>query len=357
MRPLDKRRRRLLLGILGAVALISILLLLPLLATQDGPGEDSLVAVIPEADLDEGDGSKIGSYRRGGIGDYWDSLQEGGELPGAPQAMASGEPDGSPSRERNRPEALDVSDLFGDCREPARTEIQTPPRKTGGGARRPSGGAPKANLPETPSDSVPPSGPAPTQEPVKAETPRPQVKRSGAVSSLDEDVTSDLGNGFSTLDGTDRWVGAESGKPYRCMFTRDEKVRSGQRITLRLLEDLVISGVHIPRNTHLQGVVSVTERMEIRITTLDIGGRILRFHFEAFDTDGGKGIYCSELSQTGKSLVEQGLATVSSTLGSGLGRIARDAVSAGASIIRNKAGEATVSIPAGYTFYIIEQKS
>ena len=354
MKPLDKRQRKLLLGILAAVAFIAILLLLPLLAAQDGPPEESLVAVIPEADLDEGDESKIGSYRKGGIGAYWDSLQEG-EDPHA-SSKAPTDKDGRASRERERPDALDVSDLFGDYKEPAKAEVQAPPKKSGGGARKSSGGAPKASPASTPPESAQPSEPPPPQEPERAETPRSQVKRSGAVSSLDEDVTSDLGNGFSTLDGTDRWVGSESGKPYRCMFTRDEKVGSGQRITLRLLEDLVISGVHIPRNTHLQGVVTVSDRMEIRVTSLDIGGRILSFHFEAFDTDGGKGIYCSDLSQTGKTILEQGLATVSSTLNSGLGRVARDAASVGASIVRNKAGEATVSVPAGYTFYIVEQK-
>ena len=175
------------------------------------------------------------------------------------------------------------------------------------------------------------------------------------MSSLDEDVASDLGNGFSTLDGADRWVGAEVGKPYRCMFTRDEKVKSGQRITVRLLEDLVIGGTHVPQNTHLQGVVQVSDRMEVRISSLDMGGRILTLNFEAYDTDGGEGIYCSDLSQTGKAVAEQGLSTLSSTLNSRLGRVARDAATVGASIIRNKAGEATVSVPAGYTFYIIEK--
>ena len=354
MKPLDKRQRKLLLGILAAIAFITILLLLPLLAAQDGSPEESLVAVIPEADLDEGDESKIGSYRKGGIGAYWDSLQEG-EDPSVSSKVPT-DKDGSTSRERERPAALDVSDLFGDYKEPAKAEVQAPPKKSGGGARKSSGGAPKASPAAPPPESAQPSEPTPPQEPERAEASRSQVKRSGAVSSLDEDVTSDLGNGFSTLDGTDRWVGSESGKPYRCMFTRDEKVKSGQRITLRLLEDLVISGVHIPRNTHLQGVVTVSDRMEIRVTSLDIGGRILSFHFEAFDTDGGKGIYCSDLSQTGKTILEQGLATVSSTLNSGLGRVARDAASVGASIVRNKAGEATVSVPAGYTFYIVEQK-
>ena len=348
MKPLDKRQRRLLLGILAAVALIAILLLLPMLAPKEAPTEESLVAVIPEADLDEEEQTKTGSYRKGGIGAYWDSLQEG-EDPLA-SSKASTDKDGSASRERDRPEALDVSDLFGDCKEPASAEVPSPPKRSGGGERKS-----KTRAAATPPESAQPSEPTPPKEPEKAEAPRSQVKRSGAVSSLDEDVTTDLGNGFSTLDGTDRWVGAESGKPYRCMFTRDEKVKNGQRIALRLLEDLVIGGVHVPRNTHLQGVVTISDRMEIRVSSLDMGGRILVLHFEAYDTDGGKGIYCSDLSKARKSALEQGLATVSSTLSSGLGRVARDAASVGASIVRNKAGEATVSVPAGYTFYIIEQ--
>ena len=95
--------------------------------------------------------------------------------------------------------------------------------------------------------------------------------------------------------------------------------------------------------------------MGVSITSLDVGGRILTFHFEAFDTDGGQGIYCSDLSQPRKDAAEQGLSTVGGLLNSRLGRVARDAASVGASIVRNKAGEATVSVPAGYTFYIIQQ--
>ena len=354
MKALDKRQKRLLAGILGVLGLIAGLLLLPFLAPKDTPSGESHVAVIPEADLPGGEESNIGSYRRGGIGDYWDSLQEEESGGGAASGEPSSESGGAPSRGRPRPGAMEVSDLFGDCKD---APPSGPPARKGGSAARKATAGEKAQPsadpePDKPSQDAP-SSPASSG---KDGAQRPQVKRSGAVSSLDEDVATDLGNGFSTLDGTDRWVGAESGKPYRCMFTRDEKVKTGQRITLRLLEDLVINGVHVPRNTHLQGVVSVTDRLEIRVTALDVGGRILSFHFEAYDTDGGKGIYCSDLSQAGKSAVEQGIATVSSTLNSGLGRIARDAASVGASIIRNKAGEATVSVPAGYTFYLLEVK-
>lgn len=96
--------------------------------------------------------------------------------------------------------------------------------------------------------------------------------------------------------------------------------------------------------------------MEVSISSLDMGGRIVSLGFEAFDTDGGKGIYCSDLSQVRQEITEQGVATVSTGLSNRLGRVARDAAAVGASIVRNKAGEATVSVPAGYTFYIMEEK-
>ena len=337
MNPLDKRQKRLLGAAAGILALAAAsLLLLP----RPAPADDATdgkppVGVIPEADLDEEDGTKTGLYRKGGlISDYWDELGEEEEGPGPEPIPPEGDdPTAEPLPEGSRRSpAVAVDDLFGDYRE----EVPVTAKKA----------------PEVPTSAAPtkdsPEPPAP--EPVRI-----QVKRSGAVSSLDEDVPSDLGNGFSTLDGADRWVEGEEGKPYRCMFTRDEKVRSGQRITVRLLEDLVIDGAHIPRNTHLQGVVTVSDRMEVSLTSLDVGGRILSFHFEAFDTDGARGIYCSDIGKAGKEAAGQGLSTAGGLLDSRLGRVARDAASVGASIIRNKAGEATVSVPAGYTFYIIQQ--
>ena len=53
---------------------------------------------------------------------------------------------------------------------------------------------------------------------------------------------------------------------------------------------------------------------------------------------------------------DQGLSTISSALSSRLGKVARDAAAVGASIVRSRSGEVTVTVPAGYTFYIIEEK-
>ena len=345
MKPLDKRQKRLLVGLLAAVVLISALLLAPLFAPGKAEDPASVVATIPEADLTEGDDSKTASYRSGNISDYWDELGAEEDKSLVPVLPEGEDATADPRRDSRKPPTMVVDDIFGDYKTPAPEPAKPSSRRPAGSPARSSGN--DAGKPSQPTEAQP-------KENVAA-APRAQIKRSGAVSSLDEDVACDLGNGFSTLDGTDRWVGGEAGKPYRCMFTRDEKVKTGQRITVRLLEDLVIGNTHVPRNTHLQGLVNISDRMEVSISSLDMGGKILTFHFEAFDTDGGKGIYCSDLSKTKKEITEQGLATASSTLSSRLGRVARDAATVGASIVRNKAGEATVTVPAGYTFYIIEE--
>lgn len=345
IKNLDKRQRLIIAALLLIVIIFLSFLLLPLWdpkGDQEGPERENAVGVIPEADLAEGEDTKTGSYRRSSLrSDYWESLAE---------EPSSGEsPINSPNPRRDRRGSpASVEDVFGDCLDEPVPEEQ-PVQK----ARPSAPSAPRKETRTEPREVTPSDNPPEAPQPAISRSP---VKRTGAVSSLDEDVAADLGSGFSTLDGTDRWVGAEDGKPYRCMFTRDEKVRSGERITLRLLEDLVIGGVHIPRNTHLQGVATITERLEVKVTSLDIGGRILALSFEAYDTDGGKGIYCSDLSAAAKAATDQAVSTASTTLNSRLGRVARDAATVGASIIRSRSGEATVSVPAGYTFYIIDSR-
>lgn len=299
---------------------------------KEQPQETSVSQPIPEADIADTPDGKTDSYLRSGIADYWDSLEEHGS--DQEEESVLDEPSLSSSgRGGRRPRSMSVEDMFGDVSQsaPAQSEPKAPAMK-----------APEPSPKEDTGDSQPSS--------------RVQVKKSGAISSLDDDVIMELGSGISTLDGTDMWVQGESGKAYRCMFTRDEKVKTGQRISLRLLEDLVIGGVHVPQNTHLQGVCTIADRMEISITSLDMGGRILSFHFEVYDTDGGKGIYCSDISKTKDAVTNQGISTALNGLNSRIGSAARDAAALGASIVRSKSGEVTVSVPAGYTFYIMEEK-
>ncbi len=310
--------------------------------------EQVVLQVVPDAEEYSNPDSKRTGYRNGGTGEYFNSLDEE-------------ENEGRERISRKRPKDITVEDVF----RPGETSDDMPeakPRKgrTGGvsSSSRGSGSGSSASHPERPSGHS--TEEETTSSEAKKDTataqPRPQIKRSGAVSSLDEDVSSDLGNGFSTLDGRDAWVENEESKAYRCMFTRSEKVSSGQRVSVRLLEDLVIGNTHIPQNTHLQGVCKISDRMELSLTSLDMGGRILTFHFEAYDTDGQKGIYCSDLSSEAQEITNKGIGLGSSALNRRLTGTAREIANIGASIVRNNAGEVSVNIPSGYTFYIIEEK-
>ena len=108
----------------------------------------------------------------------------------------------------------------------------------------------------------------------------------GIISSLDDDFS----------DDAVQYEGAK--RPFRCMFVRDQKLVSGQRVSLRLLEDYVADGVRIPANTHLSAICKIGERLELSVRSLELGGRIVPLALDAYDTDGMPGIYCPETASS-----------------------------------------------------------
>ena len=245
----------LLLGIAGILLVLILTLVLPNSGAEEPEQKASVTQPIPDGESIPSPQDKSDGYRRSeaNINDYWDSLDDSTVQGDSPdEEMPSPRPDG-------RPKVETVDDLFGFAKEePAPT-----PK-----AKKPAGGSPA----KTTSGST--QKPAKTEpDAVAPEETKPLVKRSDAISSLDEDVMGDLGNGFSSLDAGSTYISSDEGHPYKCMFTRSEKVHSGQRISVRLLEDLVIDGTLIPQNTHLSAVCSINNRMEILITSIDFHGK------------------------------------------------------------------------------------
>ncbi len=347
----EKVKTYILFGLLAVILVLALLMgIMPMSSDSQEISVPDIKQEVPSAEEYDRPKSKKDAYGSN-TGAYFDSLDEDNTYTIEIGDRKSGE--GRPEA----PEEISMEAVFG----PEEEEVKKPQSTS----RRSSGLSRATTTPSAPakqkSDKENHGSSFSQSEQAKDEDIKPQepvkVKRSGAVSSLDEDVTTDLGNGFSTLDGRDIWVEDEGDKAYQCMFTRSEKVRSGQRITIRTLEDLVINGVHIPQNTHLQGVCTISDRMEVSITSLDMGGRILALDFEAYDTDGQKGIYCSDLNTDAKQVADEGLNIISSRLGSRLGSTGREIASMGASIVRNKSGEVSVNIPSGYRFYIMERNN
>lgn len=338
----------------GTAALLVIIPMIGLLILRGGHegGEETApraVQTIPDAEETDSPDSKREAYRRGvaDVEGYWDSLEE--ETAGDRQAVPAGGTGAASAlsydditigTEVRREETLPSGRTIRD--DPQRQALLRAIEEQERRQRDASGEQPADDTPEA--------------EPERIRNVQAQVKRTGAISSLDEDIPDDLGTGFSSLD-EDQAVAAGEGHPYRCMFCRDEKVRSGQRVSVRLLEDMVVGGTLVPKNTRISAVCTIGRRMEVAISTIEINDRIHAVSLDGYDTDGTKGIYCSDLVESARKLKSQGIATAGSILsGRNMVGLARDAASIGLSIAQSAGGETTVSIPAGYIFYLVEKK-
>ena len=179
------------------------------------------------------------------------------------------------------------------------------------------------------------------------------VRRTSAMSSLDDAQ----GGGFSSLSDDDRTVPTDAQYPFECMFVRETKIRDGSRVSVRLLEDMVVGGTLIPRNTHLMAMCSISQRLELRIASVEMNSHIYALGYEAYDTDGAKGIYCPDIGgDTRQRVQSRGLSSIGRIIGGRMGRLASEAVQTGVSVAQTRTGEVTVTVPAGYRFFIVKQQ-
>ena len=143
-------------------------------------------------------------------------------------------------------------------------------------------------------------------------------------------------------------------RPFRCMFIRDEKIKNGQRVAVRLLEEFKQDGIRIPANTHLQAICKIDDRLRLTIRSLEMNGKIIPLQLEAYDSDGLAGIYCPEASKSVKTATNDLITTAGSSLGGLVGNLANTVIRTGATIARTATGENTVTINSGYEFYLVK---
>lgn len=179
------------------------------------------------------------------------------------------------------------------------------------------------------------------------------IRRSSAMSTLDTNP----GQGFSSLSMDDDKVPTDEKYPFECMFVRAEKVRNGSRVSVRLLEDMVGGGTLIPKNTHLMAMCAISERLNLTVSSVEMNSKIYQLGYEAYDTDGGKGIYCPDLGgDTRRSVKSRGFSAIGQVIGGRMARLASEAVQTGVSVAQSKSGEVTVSVPSGYRFFIVRKQ-
>lgn len=134
-------------------------------------------------------------------------------------------------------------------------------------------------------------------------------------------------------------------------------VRSSSQVKLRLLEDVVIDGVKIPKNTCVIGTVSFGDtRVDITTESINYNGDLLPFHGTIYGTDGEKGMYTGEnlvsdvarkSSETAVSESRYKVTSSNSVIG-----IGRDILDDGKKVVEKWQRKDKVDLPANSKVYI-----
>lgn len=178
----------------------------------------------------------------------------------------------------------------------------------------------------------------------------------GIITSLDDPVD----------DGVTHYGNGVKVKPVKATFLKNEKLVSGNRVIMRLMQDMTLAdGTVIPANTHVTGTCSIGRRMKINVTMLHYGGRMFPVDISVYDNDGTEGIYCplveeaSSAKKRAKKVAEgvvSSAGTLVGTLVTGnpiIGSMATNGIRSATSSISSD-GTVSVDVSAGYEFFVYE---
>lgn len=113
----------------------------------------------------------------------------------------------------------------------------------------------------------------------------------------------------------------------RAMIDKTTKAHEGTRLRFKLLDDVSIHDVRLPKGTYLYGTVTGFGQQRVRaaITSILVGGKFLKVNLSVFDNDGMEGFYVPEsafrdfMKEAGTSTVQQNISFESeSGYGSGI---------------------------------------
>ena len=367
---MEKDKKKLLMMFIAlAVTMVGlgVYVVLTQFGGKDSPKQEtSVTAPLPDGEVQRMTASKSEAFRGSVSTDaYFDMLgevQPGQEAEDLSLVSDSVHAKRSPVRPAMMESGTAVERVFGGPAEEKRPELtvtnsgaSSVTRSSGGGVSRPMTHEEKLEYDRKRAEMVRDvlTG-AHEETPVTEDAPeKPASIDLSAVGSSDG-IISSLDDDFD--DAAVQYEGAK--RPFRCMFVRDQKLTSGQRVTLRLLEDYNLDGVRIPANTHLPAICKIGDRLELSVRSLEMNGRIIPLALDAYDTDGLQGIYCPETSasKNSRKASDDAISTAGQTFGGLVGDIASTVIRTGASIAKSATGEVSVSVVSGYEFYLVKSE-
>lgn len=159
-------------------------------------------------------------------------------------------------------------------------------------------------------------------------------------------------NGFYSLD-EDVTNTAEQNNVIEAVIHETQTLVSGATVKLRLLSDVYINGLLIPKDQLVYGMSSLNgERLEIVINSIRYGNNILPVALSVYDMDGVAGVYMPgsitrdvSKQSTDQAIQSLGIASLDPSLGA---QAASAGITAAKSLLSKKARLVKVTVKAGY---------
>lgn len=110
-------------------------------------------------------------------------------------------------------------------------------------------------------------------------------------------------------------------EPLIATIDKADKVRSGDKVQIRIIQTGIYRGMTIPQDVILYGICRVNQnRIDISIPSISINGQLIRTNLIAYDMDGMRGIYVDgKFNDFTKDMVQEGLNAGNTLSGNGLG--------------------------------------
>lgn len=180
------------------------------------------------------------------------------------------------------------------------------------------------------------------------------------ISLLDTDnVLSNKTNGFYSFNEVN--LSDKTDNAIQAVVHETQTIVNGSIVKLRLLSDILVNNIHIPKDKFLYGVASLNgERLNIKVNSICYNNSLFPVDLMVYDMDGLKGIYVpgAITRDVAKQSADRSLQTIGVTsLDPSLSAQAAGAgIEAAKALLSKKVKMVKVTVKAGYQVLLHDQK-
>jgi conjugative transposon TraM protein len=166
-------------------------------------------------------------------------------------------------------------------------------------------------------------------------------------------------NGFFSL--ADFNVSSDIPNAIQAVIHETQTLAAGSTVKLRLLQDIYINGVLIPKDNFLYGTASLNgERLAIKINSIRYGNSLFPVELTVYDLDGLNGIYIpgaitrdAAKHSADRAVQGFGITSLDPSLGA---QAANAGIDAARNLFSKKVKQIKVTVKAGYQVLLLDEK-